>query len=198
MKKLFLILIASFALVMAHDFNRVYAGDNGDGGGGIPLSQLAGKYAGTAQGSITLCFKPDFSASESCSAAGAVPVAFNVSQVSSESGKAGISCFTSTTTLSVPGDVHPTTGSVSHAVAKVTSYDPATGSGDASFTEYSGGKCIGSKFDSTGATVADTGTEHFVASGQGNRIDFVATAFTSAIGDIGAFNVSGLSLKQKE
>ena len=50
MKKLFLILIAGFALVMALDFNGAYAGDHdGDHGhdrdGGIPLSKLAGKYA---------------------------------------------------------------------------------------------------------------------------------------------------------
>ena len=40
MKKLFLILIASVALVMAHG---VYASES-DGGGGIPLSKLAGRY----------------------------------------------------------------------------------------------------------------------------------------------------------
>jgi hypothetical protein len=51
MKRFFLILIAGFALVMAHDFNGVHAGDDSGGeGGGIPLSKLASKYAETFPG----------------------------------------------------------------------------------------------------------------------------------------------------
>ena len=71
MKKLFLILIASFAVVMIQGFSRVSA----DGGDGIPLSKLAGKYASTAQGSLTLCFNSTFCPSipENCSTAGAQP-----------------------------------------------------------------------------------------------------------------------------
>jgi hypothetical protein len=76
MKKFFLILIASFALVIAHDFKGVYAEDH-HGGGGIPLSKLAGDYSGTANGSITICFEADFSATEACNTPGAVGVAFN-------------------------------------------------------------------------------------------------------------------------
>src|SRR5215469_12654728 len=77
MKKLFPTLIAGFALVMANGFKGAYAGDHGgDGGRGIPLSKLAGKYSLTFQGGgfFTLCFKPDFSANESCSTPGAVPI----------------------------------------------------------------------------------------------------------------------------
>ena len=77
MKKLFLILIAGFALVMAHDFKRAYAGDHNSGDdGGIPLSKLAGKYSVTFTpgGFFTTCFKPDFSATESCSTPGAIPL----------------------------------------------------------------------------------------------------------------------------
>src|SRR5262245_7163016 len=49
------------------------------------------------------------------------------------------------------------------------SYAPATGTGDSSFTEYKGGKCKGATFDSTGATVADTGTLHFTVCQDGDR-----------------------------
>jgi hypothetical protein len=153
MKKLSLILIASLALVMAGDFNAAYAGDHdGDGGGGIPLSKLAGKWASASQGSITICFKRDFSASENCSTVGAVPVTFNDPSVTAfTQDKAGNACGTGTDVGSVPGDSHPPEVTVSHGVNKVISYDPATGSGDVSIGNYSGGKCIGSTFDSAGA-----------------------------------------------
>jgi len=75
MKKLFLILIAGLTLVMAQDFKRAYAGDDGGDDGGIPLSKLAGKYSETFRGgTITTCFKPDFSATENCFTKGAVPL----------------------------------------------------------------------------------------------------------------------------
>jgi hypothetical protein len=82
-------------------------------------------------------------------------------------------------------------------VTKVTVYDPATGSGDSSFAFYAGGKCIGSKFDSTGATVTSTGTAHFAASDHGERVDAVITTSTDSVGDVGAFNESGFGLRQK-
>jgi hypothetical protein len=60
MKKLFLILIAAVAVIMALDFNGAYAGDHEGEGGGIPLSRLAGKYSLTFQAGefFVQCFKP--------------------------------------------------------------------------------------------------------------------------------------------
>ena len=81
-------------------------------------------------------------------------------------------------------------------MVKVTSYNPATGSGDSSFTSYTGGNCVGSKFDSTGATATNTGTLHFVASNGGRRTDSVDTTLTDPVGDIGAFNLSGFAIRQ--
>jgi hypothetical protein len=196
MKRLFLILIiASFALVMIQGFSRVAA----DGGGGIPLSKLAGKFAqaGPGSGSLTLCFKPDFSATENCSTVGAIPLAANVVGVGQKTqDKDGDSCLTETITEAFPGKLPPIVA-VFHGANKVTNYDPATGSGDESFTNYAGGRCMGSKFDTTGATVLNNGTLHFVASDNGERTDFVVTTLTDSLGDIGAFNAAGFNLKQK-
>jgi hypothetical protein len=195
MKKLFLILIASFALIMIQDFSKASA----DGGAGIPLSKLAGKLAQTFQGSITVCFKPDFSGTENCSAADAKPVSGNYVQVGQVTqDKDGNSCSTVTITLGFPGSPFPPFLSVQQGVTKVTNYDPAAGSGDDSAITYTGGKCIGSKFNSTGATVASSGTDHFVASDNGDRVDFVTTTATDPLGDIGAFNNAGFNLKQKQ
>ena len=94
--------------------------------------------------------------------------------------------------------VPPFVGVAQVTVGKVTNYDPATGSGDVSVTNYTGGKCRGSKFDSTGATVVNTATAHFVASDNGERVDAVTTSITDSLGDIGAFNLASVALKQKD
>ena len=113
MKKLVLILIAVFALVIAHDFNGAYAGDHHGGDtGGIPLSKLAGKYAAilSSAGFLTQCFKPGFSAPESCSTPGAVgaPVSFGtVGQKTQD--KEGDSCESFTGAFAAPGQTNPTT-----------------------------------------------------------------------------------------
>jgi hypothetical protein len=195
MKKVFLILLASFALVTIHGFSTASA----DGGAGIPLSKLAGKLAQTFQGSITVCFKPDFSGTENCSAADAKPVSGNYVQVGQvNQDKDGNSCSTITITLGFPGSPFPPLVSIEQGVGKVTNYDSGTGSGDDSAITYTGGKCIGSKLNSTGATVASSGTDHFVASANGDRVDFVTTTATDPLGDIGAFNLTGFNLKQRE
>jgi hypothetical protein len=191
MKKLLLILTASFALVMIRGFSTISAD-----GGGIPLSKLAGKFATAFQGSITVCF--GLSGPENCSTAGAKTLILNNVLVGqSTQDKDGDSCGTATITEATPGSPLPPLVVIVQGVSKVTSYDPATGSGDSSFTFYAGGKCIGSKFDSTGATVTSTGTAHFAASDNGERFDAVITTSTDSVGDIGAFNEGGFELKQK-
>jgi hypothetical protein len=195
MKKLFLILMAGFALIMIQGFSRVSA----DGAGGIPLSKLAGKYASTGQGSITFCFSTFAPpTTENCSTANALTASGNFVLVGqSTEDKEGNICSTDTTTFGSPGAPFPSPEPFDHTVSKVTNYDPATGSGDLSGTHYTGGKCTGSKFDSTGATVVATFTQHFVASDNGERQDSVVTTLTDSGGDIGAFNLAGIDLKQK-
>ena len=104
MKKIFLLLVVGFALLVANDSSRSHAGDEG----GIPLSELAGNYSAVTQGSITICFKPDFSATEACSTAGAVAVPCNVVDVGqSVSDENGNSCVTTTDICSFAGTRPP-------------------------------------------------------------------------------------------
>jgi hypothetical protein len=190
MKRLFSILIVSFALVMTHDFNRSSAQAKD-----IPLK--AGSFSVHQEGSLTLCLKPDFSDVESCSAVGAVPTPFNDAAVGQfTQDKAGNSCDTLTSTLSFSGgDPNPRV-TVLHVVGTVTVYDPATGVGDGSTTAYVGGKCTGSTFDKTGATLDSTATDHFVFSDGGKRSDFVVTSLSNPAGSIGGFALSGFGLQQ--
>ena len=111
-------------------------------------------------------------------------------------GANGTSCATFTeTSADLPVDVSPPFAEVLHSVTIVTKYDPETATGDASFTGYSGGQCHGASFDSTGATVISTGTEHFAASNRGKQIDYVITSLTNAAHSIGDFSLSGTALR---
>jgi hypothetical protein len=83
-----------------------------------------------------------------------------------------------------------------NVAAKTLNYDPASGTGDWPFTVYTGGKCNGATFDSAGATVNSRGTVHFVASGNGKRIDGIFPSFTDDVGGIGDVSVSSINLKQ--
>lgn len=198
MKKLFLILIAAVAVIMALDFNGAYAGDHEGEGGGIPLSRLAGKYSLTFQAGefFVQCFKPDFSATEPCSTPGAVPInVYPGSVAQSTWDRDGDTCTKLTSVFASLGQTSPPSVVVFFAVAKVTAYDPPTASGDTSFTTYVGGKCIGSKFDTTGATILGTGTYHFVASQDGERVDYTQT---TSSGDFGGFIIVGTYLKQEK
>jgi hypothetical protein len=95
----------------------------------------------------------------------------------------------------------PSVSPVHPATAKIFKYDPATGTGDFSLSEYRGGKCIGSTFDSTGATKTNALVFHFAVSDGGKRIDMIAT---SAIGfaagttgnSIGGNSLSCANLRQ--
>jgi hypothetical protein len=197
MKKLLVILVAAFVLVMSQGLREVAAGDVAASDDGvIPLKSLAGKYSDTAHGFLALCLDPTNSFAEiSCTSSKAVVFPQTVVDVGNETDdKKGNSCETYTETdTDTPPDVSPPFVAVFHSVGKVTSYDPAAGSGDGTFTNYSGGKCVGSVFDKTGATVSSSGTFHFVV-GPGKRVDFLATAITDPVGGIGDFSFSGTNL----
>jgi hypothetical protein len=188
------ILIAALVLVMSQGLREVAAGDDEV----IPLKSLAGRYSDAAHGDFALCLDPKNNFTEvSCASTKAVVFPQTVVDIGYETDdKKGNSCETYTETDSdLPPDLSPPFVAVFHSVGKVTSYDPATGSGDGTFTNYSGGKCVGSVFDSTGATVASSGTFHFVV-GVGKRVDFLATALTDPVGGIGDFSYSGTNLHQ--
>jgi hypothetical protein len=95
----------------------------------------------------------------------------------------------------------PSVSPIHPSVAKILNYDPATGAGDISVSEYSGGKCIGSTFDSAGAKQTAAFVFHFAASNGGKRIDMIVTSaiafVTGTTGNFfGGFSLSCTNLRQ--
>lgn len=154
-----------------------------------PASQ-AGKFAGRSTAFFTLCFVTDFSALADCaSAPHLVPMSLaRVAQASSD--EAGNFCVVGTNMIApLFGTKFPASIVTNIVVGTTTSFDPTTGAGTQSFSQYQGGgSCIGAGFDGTGATQVAAGTQSFVVSDSGNRIEFVVTGF-SAIDS--AFSVAG-------
>jgi hypothetical protein len=195
MKKLLVILVAAFVLVMSQGLREVA----GDDDGGIPLRALAGKYSSTAHGSYALCLDPKNNFAEvNCSSTKAV--VFPQTEVDVGYGTQdakGNSCTTYTGTASdQPSDVSPPAVFEFIVVGNTKDYDPATGSGDGPFTSYSGGKCVGADFNSGGATIVASGGAHSVAAKDGKRTDFLLTALTDPVGGRGDFSYYGTNLRQ--
>lgn len=201
MKKLIVIVLVGCALVINPGFQKVAPADGFAGSEeGTSLHKLAGTYAFTGHGSVAVCLDQQTFSLVQCGTAGSIVVAFTSQAVGGQTFDAkGNSCATFTETeVSSPVGASPTTVVEFHSVGKVTSYDPTTGTGDASFTNYSGGKCKDSTFDSTGATVTVSGTNHFAVSNSGKRIDFVTTSLsltTPVVGAIGGFSISFTALR---
>jgi hypothetical protein len=172
---------------------------------GIPLEALAGNYAFTCQGTFALCLNPGTFGVADCATTTSpiiVPLTdLGIGQVTRDT--KGNSCSSDLdVTSSLPvAKTPPSVGSVHPAVAKTLNYDPATGTGDLSFVEYSGGNCNGSAFDSTGSTETGTLAAHFAASDRGKRFDLVFTSLIIFPSDttgnfVGGFSLSCTSLRQ--
>jgi hypothetical protein len=164
----------------------------------VPLASLAGHYVGSANLQFGLCFNPKYTATEPCSTKGAVTAQLNavvLAQGVSDTKGNGCGSFSGTETF-LSGSTSPIVfGGIT--VSTTLDYNPATGVGDSSFTNYSAGSCIGSVYStSKGAVVTGTGTLHFVVSSGGNRIDNIATSETNPQHNIGSFAGSGFSLRQ--
>ncbi len=197
--------IAKFALTMAFAVvglvllsNQRAAAD-----GGIPLEDLAGNYATTCQGPLALCLDSTTHAPTNCGTGSPVVLAFSALQIRALTRDAkGTACATYIETdASLPvGKNPPHVGPVLAETITISSYDPATGMGDFNDTEYSGGKCNGSSFDSNGAPAIVTSTEHFVASDGGKRIDTIFTSLVLPVmgsgNAIGGFSLSCTSIRQ--
>jgi hypothetical protein len=194
MKKFFVISVAICALVMSENLSRALADE-----GKIPLSALAGGYSFTVPGTFATCLSPTAPfPEESCTTDGALVIPLqgsSIGEVTRDS--AGNACVTFTGVFAnLPVDASPPQIVPFHTAIKLLNYDAGTGVGDEAFTDYSGGMCNGAKFNSAGATVTSSGTEHFVTSKDGKRIDTLFTSFTDPVGGIGDFSVSGIALKQ--
>ncbi len=164
-----LVIVATFAGVLTSN-----AADSQQGG--IPL--VVGQFSFNAQGTVGLCFEPNSINLELCSTP--TPPGVNViSAMGTDNGAVtwadGHSCasYTNVQSLLPLGPSAQPSGKFTLVTTLLHAYDPTTGTGENSFVTYYGGKCNGAIFDGATATVFSTGTEHFVVSDGGNRLDFV-------------------------
>lgn len=135
--------------------------------GGIPLP--AGNFSLTTRGTEASC------SGNNC-------IVLNIIEAGAEvRDSEGNACGTHVSVVNTipPGAAAPTVDPITH-VFKVIHYDPSTGTGDESLTEYFGGSCQGAILNSTGATQVLTGTVHFTISNAGKRIDSIVTSLTIA------------------
>ena len=194
MKRLLIVVLAIFVLVMSQELNAVA----GVGGANIPLFTLAGGYASTVQGSLAVCLNSYTYAYESCTTPGAlvVPLTYLAAgQITWDF--LGNACGSFTQVQSdLPVDAHQPQVSPTIIVGKLLNYSSVTGAGDESFTAYSGGYCNGPVFNGNSATVVSTGTDHFVVSGRGSRLDGIFTSLTDASSAVGDFSISFFNLRQ--
>jgi len=176
------LIAAIAAVVMSGGRLRAQVGSNGSSG--IPLSQLAGSFAGGGNSNYGVCFNKNFTALQSCSKTPlAQIVAFVESSTSQGTSDAmGHSCsevFDAGAPL-FPG---PEPAIVNHyiIVGVTTSYNPATASGDTYFKFYIAGPgvtCKGATLVNVAhAPVSYTATQHIVVSEGGNRLDAVGLTF---------------------
>ena len=157
--------------------------------GSVTLASLAGKFSQTGSGFYTVCFTDNFTTPVDCASALHQEVPFNVTAVAHNiRDAAGNSCGVTALTIT-PTDArvfHFTRlNFVSTAVSTTTSFDPTTGSGSDNVSQYHGGRCVGAAFDSTGAILTGTGTQSFMVSDSGNRIDAIVTSFSMVTSPFG-------------
>jgi hypothetical protein len=159
-----------------------------DDEGSVTLADLAGKFSARGSGFSTVCFNSTSTALQDCATAPHI-VPFNFTRIEWETRDAGgNSCGVHTVTSApVFGTKFPSAGQKRTNVT-TSSFDPATGSGTGSGTQYVGGSCNGAVFDGTGATKVVTFTFSFDVSDSGNRIETVVTGFTAVAS---AFSVAG-------
>ena len=151
-----------------------------DDEGGVTLASLAGKFAARGSGFDTVCFNTLFTALQDCATAPHL-VPFNLTSIQhSTRDAAGNTCAVSITTdAPVFGTKFPAGVSTRTNVSTIASFDPTTGSGTGSGSQYVGGSCNGAVFDVTGATKTGTFTFSFDVSDSGNRIESIITSFSA-------------------
>jgi len=206
MKKINFAVIASvlvIAAVIGGSRLRAHAGSAATSG--IPLSQLAGSFAGQTATNYALCLNAALTAPQSCSktpSTQVIPWVDNATTQGTTDTK-GNSCSEEIETNApfFPGPF-PANGNDDILVGVTTSYNPATGSGTASFKEYAAGpgvSCNGATFVNTAkAPVIINATIHFVVSQNGSRLDAITQTIhtTSPVDFIAGFVGHGFALRQ--
>ena len=206
MKKINFAVIASvlvIAAVIGGSRLRAHAGSAATSG--IPLSQLAGSVAGLTTANYALCLNAALTAPQSCSKTPSTQVIAWVDNATAQGtvDTKGNSCseLIETNAPLFPGPF-PAGRNDDILVGVTTSYNPATGSGTASFKGYAAGpgvSCNGATFVNTaGAPVILSGTNHFVASQNGSRMDAITLTVhtTSPVDFIAGFVGHGFTLRQ--
>jgi hypothetical protein len=168
------------------------------GSGNTPIP--TGQFSTNVTGSFAICVNPNTFANEPCSTTGALalPYSFTAIGYTIRDKTGGCHARTAVATPLPPSALPPIVDNQNNIAFTITDYDPTTAIGDLSFIGYDGGRCIGATFDSTGATVIYSGTEHFVVSQSGKRIDATVTSFTGVAGSYqyGSWIINGVDLTQ--
>jgi hypothetical protein len=205
MKKIYVAVIASaFGFAFMLGGSRLRAQAHFMGSPGIPLYQLAGGFAGEGAANYGVCFNDDFSATQDCSITPDAQVATWIDNFTYQgtSDTLGNSCGEEFETNGpfFPG---PQAANINDyiVVGALNSYNPATGSGNNTFTAYVAGpgiSCNGSQFVNTAnATAVATTTGHFVVSNNGNRVDEVTlTAKSLPVNFLSDFVGHSFALRQ--
>jgi hypothetical protein len=166
---------------------------------GVKLSALSGTFTLRDSGSLAVCLNPTTFAPEDCTTKGVLiyPLTIVGTSVINRDSKGNICETASDVTAALPPNAQPSSPGTSISVGKLTDYDPTTGQGDYAITGYSGGKCNGSSFDSSGATKSDTATVHIQAT-SADRVDIFLSSYTAVpVSFIESFTLSGYELRQK-
>jgi len=175
-------------------------------GGGIPLSSLAGSFAGQGAASFGLCFNADLSSQVACStlSSNATSIVTFVehftSQVTYDSNGNSCNELVGSYAPRFPGPEPAATFDIIQ-VSVTTDYNSNTGSGDSSFTQYKAGlgvTCNGAVLVNTGnASEIGAGTSHFVVSKNGNRIDAALKTFQNPTGAVAGDVAHGTADRQE-
>ena len=184
--------------------SRIRAQVGSTGSSRIPLSSLAGSFAGKGNSKVTICFNENFTAVQSCSR---TPDAQIVSFVENSKSHATVDIRGGTCAevreISAPEPPSRLSTAVNNyiAVGVTTSYNPDTGSGDVSFEFYlakPGVTCNGATFVNTAkAPVKFAETAHFLVSENGTRFDLVVqTIHTTPVDFVSGLVAHGFALRQ--
>jgi hypothetical protein len=188
------VILAGFATIASQ---HAIAGGGGEQDG---ISLPRGGYSLTAQGSLAVCLDPKTFNFESCGTSGAlvIPQSAPINGVETFDHQGNSCAAVTEVDTNLPVDASaPFVTPNEHIVSKVLNYDSATGAGDRNFTAYIGGTCHGATFDGAGATEVSSGTDHFVVSDGGKRIDYLVTKLTTSTDFLGGFSLSGTNLRQR-
>jgi hypothetical protein len=154
------------------------------------------KYSIVVTGTQAYCYNAAFTAQIACTNPAAVAVPVTELQVGygTKNAQGGCEIRVESVAALPPIAYPPPTPGNTTVVKQVTDYDPSTGSGDYSITNYTGGSCNGVNFNSSGSTLISTATAHFQDSENGNRRDYMDTTLTNPTNSIGSFTIQAVEL----